>query len=52
MQDSRGRIFYVWQQVRRDNQLFDCELMLLVAAVITGTVNVADRFGERPSSRS
>jgi hypothetical protein len=51
-QDGWGRIFCVWQQIRRDGHLFDCELMLRVAAVITGTVNVPGRFGERPPARS
>jgi len=33
--DPRGRVKFVWQQVLRDNHLFDCELMITVAAVIT-----------------
>jgi len=33
--DTTGRIHYSWKQVRRDNHVLDCELMILVAAVIT-----------------
>ena len=33
--DTAGRIHYFWKQVRRDNHVIDCELMILVAAVIT-----------------
>jgi hypothetical protein len=36
----RGRVFYFWKQVRRDNHLGDCELMIIVAAVITKTLQV------------
>jgi phage terminase large subunit GpA-like protein len=34
-EDTKGRISYFWKQVRRDNHLLDCELMILIAAVIT-----------------
>ncbi len=34
-EDTAGRIHYFWKQVRRDNHLLDCELMIIVAAVIT-----------------
>ena len=37
-EDSKGRISFFWKQVRRDNHLRDCELMILVAAVITKIV--------------
>jgi hypothetical protein len=37
-EDTKGRITYFWKQVRRDNHLRDCELMILVAAVITKIV--------------
>src|SRR6266403_5145033 len=30
--DTAGRIHHFWKQVRRDNHLLDCELMILVAA--------------------
>lgn len=33
--DTRGRLSHRWKQIRRDNHLLDCELMLTVAAVIT-----------------
>lgn len=32
--DAKGRIFWEWRQIRPDNHLGDCELMILVAAVI------------------
>lgn len=34
--DTRGRIRYRWHQKHRDNHLLDCELMLMVVAVMTG----------------
>jgi phage terminase large subunit GpA-like protein len=37
-EDTKGRISYFWKQVRRDNHLRDCELMILIAAVITRMV--------------
>jgi hypothetical protein len=33
---SRGRITVVWVQERRDNHYSDCELLIDVAAVISG----------------
>lgn len=36
--DARGRLRFVWKRVRRDNHLWDCELMIQVAAVITKVV--------------
>ncbi len=33
-----GRVSCFWKQVRRDNHLGDCELMIIVAAVITKTM--------------
>ncbi len=38
--DAKGRTSYFWKQIRRDNHLGDCELMLHVAAVITKTFAV------------
>lgn len=35
--DPKGRISYFWKQLRRDNHLWDCELMIMVAAIITKT---------------
>lgn len=35
-EDSRGRIKVLWVQKRRDNHYLDCELMIDVAAVISG----------------
>lgn len=39
--DSRGRIRQVWKQVRRDNHLLDCELMIMVAAIINNHVTAS-----------
>jgi phage terminase large subunit GpA-like protein len=41
--DTRGRVSYFWKQVRRDNHLGDCELMIIVAAVITKTLQVKSK---------
>ncbi|MGA3266899.1 MAG: hypothetical protein ABSE16_08755 [Verrucomicrobiota bacterium] len=35
-----GRVSYFWKQVRRDSHLGDCGLMIIVAAVITKTLQV------------
>jgi len=32
---ANGQINYVWKQIRRDNHLRDCELMILVASIAT-----------------
>ena len=32
--DTHGRLRFVWKRVRRDNHLWDCELQIMVAAVI------------------
>jgi hypothetical protein len=31
--DAFGRISYVWRRVRKDNHLFDCEAMQVLAAL-------------------
>jgi phage terminase large subunit GpA-like protein len=36
--DTKNRTRYEWRQVRRANHLLDCELMIMVAAVITKLV--------------
>lgn len=36
--DRRGRVSYDWIQLRKANHLWDCELMILAAAVITKLV--------------
>jgi phage terminase large subunit GpA-like protein len=41
--DARGRIQFQWHQLRPDNHLLDCELMILVAAVINGLVVLPDQ---------
>jgi hypothetical protein len=33
--EANGRISYVWRQIRRDNHLRDCELMIVVASLAT-----------------
>jgi len=33
--DAKGRISYVWKRMRRDNHYFDCECMIMAAALIT-----------------
>lgn len=33
--EANGRISYVWKQIRRDNHLRDCELMIIVASLAT-----------------
>jgi phage terminase large subunit GpA-like protein len=37
-EDGKGHTVYFWKQVRRDNHLGDCEIMLKVAAAITKTI--------------
>ena len=32
--DTAGRVHYFWKQLLRDNHLLDCELEIIVAAVI------------------
>ena len=44
--DGRGRISFKWRRVRRDNHLWDCEVMIAAAAVITGNIGVPEK---RPS---
>jgi len=33
--DTRGRVKRIWKRVSKENHLFDCELIIIVAAVIT-----------------
>lgn len=33
--EANGRIAYIWRQIRRDNHLRDCELMIVVASLAT-----------------
>jgi len=35
-EDSRGRIKVLWVQKRRDNHHLDCELMIDLAAIVSG----------------
>jgi len=41
--DTAGRIHHFWKKVRRDNHLLDCELMIIVAAVITKLITAKER---------
>jgi hypothetical protein len=40
-EDSRGRIKVLWVQKRQDNHYLDCELMIDVAAIVTGALKVS-----------
>ena len=40
-EDSRGRIKVLWVQKRRDNHYLDCELMIDVAAIVSGHLKSA-----------
>lgn len=40
--DARGVIKYRWHKLRKDNHLFDCELMILVAAIISKKLQAAE----------
>ena len=47
-EDPRGRIKVLWIQKRRDNHYLDCELMIDVAAVVSGCLKSAqDDSGQR-----
>jgi phage terminase large subunit GpA-like protein len=36
--DGRGAVSYVWRRIRKDNHLFDCEVLQLLAALATKTL--------------
>lgn len=36
--DTKGRVSYVWKELRKANHFFDCEQMILVAAVVSKIV--------------
>lgn len=38
IKDGRGRVRFAWKRVRRDNHLWDCELQIIVAAVVTKVI--------------
>jgi phage terminase large subunit GpA-like protein len=40
-EDSRGRVKVLWVQKRRDNHYLDCELMIDVAAIVSGCLKAA-----------
>jgi len=41
--DNRGRVSYQWIQTRKDNHLRDCELMILAAAVASGSFGKSEK---------
>ncbi len=43
-EDSRGRVKVLWVQKRRDNHYLDCELMINVAAIVSGYLERAHRL--------
>jgi phage terminase large subunit GpA-like protein len=36
--DAKGAVTYIWRRIRKDNHLFDCEVLQLVAALATKTL--------------
>lgn len=46
IKDSRGRISHQWIQTRRDDHLQDCELQILVGAIVSRTITLKDHDGE------
>jgi len=50
--DTAGRIHYFWKQVRRDNHLLDCELMIIVAAVITKLIAAKEGSGVMTATKN
>lgn len=42
---TKGQVKFRWRRRRRDNHLFDCELMILIAAVITKVVSTPGPSG-------
>jgi phage terminase large subunit GpA-like protein len=45
--DARGRVSYEWVQIRRDNHYWDCECMILVAAMISGAAGISTEAKSR-----
>jgi phage terminase large subunit GpA-like protein len=44
--DARGQVTFKWVRTRRDNHYGDCELMILVAAVINRIIGIPERITE------
>jgi hypothetical protein len=42
--DAKGRVSYVWKKRRRDNHYFDCECMIMAAALITRVLGKVENF--------
>jgi len=51
-EDSRGRIRVLWVQKRRDNHYLDCELMIDVAAVMSGHLKSARSIDAEAGARA
>ena len=45
--DAHGRVSHIWRQIRKDNHLFDCEVLQTLAALATkilgGTVDETEK---------
>jgi len=39
--DAHGRVSHVWKQIRKDNHLFDCEVLQVLAALATNFIGAA-----------
>jgi phage terminase large subunit GpA-like protein len=50
-EDSRGRIKVLWVQKRRDNHYLDCELMIDVAAIISGHLKTTQTLERSSGSK-
>ena len=46
--NAKGQISHEWRQIRKDNHLRDCELMILVAAVATQTLGYDQSLDNPP----
>lgn len=42
MKDAKGRVGYEWRKIRKDDHLRDCESMIIVAALATRKLGIAD----------
>jgi len=39
--DAHGRVSHIWKQIRKDNHLFDCEVLQVLAALATNFIGAA-----------
>lgn len=44
--NARGIVSYVWKRMRKDNHYFDCECMIMAAAIITRSLGKIEQFAE------